>query len=287
MAGHDEYLESMLAEQDDLDAERELQEQQEQQEQQGDDAPQDSPFAANPLEESDIYDDPNNVNNLARSMKWVPSDSKQENTDVDGSTYAFISLADGPILSKKCGEQIFMLNWLMRNPPHRRRIARTSQMVPAFDSDDNLTTLMERVKLSDDEIYIMEGAREDIGGMRVDAIPLDKVFSYTFVCFPFINCIHIGLTMPCLCSGLRLPHRLRTAGIHRTGCPGWRDSRIARVCQVHDRRRRTFYCVLARPLQVPALLRLFGSYFRHRLQSGTSTCHMTYTLYTLNLALHS
>jgi hypothetical protein len=171
MEEDDGYLASMLTQQAELDAEKELEEE----EGLWDD--QQAPSVRVPLEmeESDLYDDPNNVNNLARSVKWIPSYIKQENTGVDGNTYCFISTARGPLFSNMCQRQLCVINYLLKNPPHRRRILRTSQLVPTFDSEDNLTTLMERVKLTTDEVDIMEGARQDVGGMRVDAIPLDKV----------------------------------------------------------------------------------------------------------------
>jgi hypothetical protein len=70
-----------------------------------------------------------------------------------------------------------MLNFLLETMPHRRRVLRTAHLVPSFDTEDMLTGLVERVKLSQDVMDIMEGERADIGGTRVDSIPFHKVIS--------------------------------------------------------------------------------------------------------------
>jgi hypothetical protein len=130
------------------------------------------------LKESAIYDDPSNVNNLGRTAKWVPSESRQANTDRDGNMWAFISRADGPMFSAKCKQQIMVLNYLLATLPHRKRLVRTQNLVPTFDSEDILTGLVERIALTTDEIDLMEGSRDDIGAMRVDAIALDRVCDF-------------------------------------------------------------------------------------------------------------
>jgi hypothetical protein len=138
------------------------------------------------VEESNLYDDPNNVNNLSRVAKWLPTEWHQENTNRDGNMTVFISRADGPMWSAKCKEQIMALNYIMQNAPHRRRVLRTGTLVPTFDSDEKLTVIMERTSLSPDDMDIMQGARDDIGNTRVDAIPLDKVSYIPYFCHIFV-----------------------------------------------------------------------------------------------------
>ena len=128
-----------------------------------------------PLEESWMYNNINNCNNMSRFGKWVPSERVQENTSSDGYIYTFISPADGPMLSPKSKEQVMVLNYLLQTPPHRRRILNTSSLVATFTSDGYLETLVQHVPLTEDEQDVMEGAREDIGNKRVDCIPLNQV----------------------------------------------------------------------------------------------------------------
>jgi hypothetical protein len=130
------------------------------------------------LAESDIYNDPNNVNNMGRTAKWVLSEEHQENTSIDGNTYCFISRADGPMLGPMCKKAIMALTWVLETAPHRKNVHRTSNLIPSFDSEDRLTGLVERKMLTLDETDLMEGARDDVGEMRVDAIPLSRVCDF-------------------------------------------------------------------------------------------------------------
>jgi hypothetical protein len=130
------------------------------------------------LAESDIYNDPQNVNNMGRTAKWIRSEEHQENTSIDGNTYAFVSRADGPMLGSMCKKVIMALTWVLETSPHRRNILRTADLIPSFDSEDRLVSLVERRILSDTEMDLMEGARDDIGAMRVDAIPLTRVCDF-------------------------------------------------------------------------------------------------------------
>jgi len=130
------------------------------------------------LAESDLYNDPNNVNNMGRTAKWVVSEEHQQHTPVDGNTYGFISRADGPMLGSTCKKTIMALTWVLETAPHRKNVHRTSTLIPSFDSEDRLSGLMERKVLTNDEMDIMEGARDDIGEMRVDAIPLSRVCDF-------------------------------------------------------------------------------------------------------------
>jgi hypothetical protein len=165
----DDYLGQMLQQQASID--------EDEQDSQNCDATQEEPDNTL-LEDSNMYNNPSNVNNLGRTAKWIPSESQQENTNKDGNMFAFVSQADGPMLSAKCKQQIMVLNYILETMPNRKRVLRTSSLVPTFDSDDVLTTLVERVVLSSDEMDLMEGARDDIGSTRVDAIPLDKVCDF-------------------------------------------------------------------------------------------------------------
>jgi hypothetical protein len=130
------------------------------------------------LNESMIYDNPCNVNNLSRSAKCLLDESGHANTERDGNMWAFVSRADGPMFSAKCKEQIMVLNYITETMPHRRRLLRTASLIPTFDSEDVMTNLVERIVLSNDELDIIEGTRDDIGGMRVDRIPLEKICDF-------------------------------------------------------------------------------------------------------------
>jgi hypothetical protein len=119
--------------------------------------------------------DINNSNNASRTFKWTPIESVQENTTRDGYTYAFMSLAEGPMLSTKAKEQIMVLNYILETPPSRRRVLNTDSLVATFDSDNQFETLTERIRLEHNEMDIMQGGRDICESMRVDAIPLDQV----------------------------------------------------------------------------------------------------------------
>jgi hypothetical protein len=130
------------------------------------------------ITDPDLMDDINNFNNQSRSFKWTPKTRNKCNTKNDGAMYGFLSPADGPMLSAKAKEQIMVLNFILETMPHQRRILQTPTLVSSFDSDGIMTLLMERVTMTKNEIDIMQGARDDMGNMRVDSIPLDKVCDF-------------------------------------------------------------------------------------------------------------
>jgi hypothetical protein len=116
-----------------------------------------------------------NSNNSSRTFKWTPVETVQENTERDGYTYAFISQAEGPMLSAKAKEQIMVLNYVLETPPSRERVMATAFLVPKFNSDNQLESLVERIPLSTTESVCMKGVQQDAARKRVDCIPFDMV----------------------------------------------------------------------------------------------------------------
>jgi hypothetical protein len=140
------------------------------------------------LGESIDFNESSNSNNQSLCFKAILDSGlirlSQVNTVRDGCSLSFISEATGPMLSMKAKEQIMAINYALQTKPHRRRVMCTNTLVPTFDSDNMMISMVERVFLSDEEMDIMQGGRDDIGCMRVDCIPLEKVIDLFFFLYP-------------------------------------------------------------------------------------------------------
>lgn len=100
----------------------------------------------------ELYNDSRNSNNMSRSMKVVDPSKFSKTGKEDGTSYVFISEAEGPMLSSMSKLQILLLLHVINSPIHRKHIAETSTLKPTFNKNDGiLEKLMEEVETSKDQ----------------------------------------------------------------------------------------------------------------------------------------
>lgn len=123
-----------------------------------------------------LYTNPLNSNNMSRSLKIVDVKDVQELGESDGYLYAFLSEAEGPMLSSMCQKQILVIMHVLNSPICPSHVVRTKTLNPVFSKGEGvLEKLMET--MDEASARDVDGYNEAVGG-AVGDIPFDLVCDF-------------------------------------------------------------------------------------------------------------
>ena len=128
------------------------------------------------LMEEQMQLDPQCNNNQSRSLVMVDIRDVQVDSNCDGYTFYFTSVADGPVMNKMTHQQIMCLLTVIHSFIPRECILETEHLKPVFQND-GLHTLYRKVVLTEEELEQERHNRENSKGQLLCDMPFDVLFS--------------------------------------------------------------------------------------------------------------